>query len=277
LLPFVAAGKSNHDRFLEMVGELTRDSRERVDATAAESATLKNDRQGFRSFVRSILTSLPEQEQNAHRFRLDSLETQYDLSYGAIIEAITSVQSQLKRRPHLPGPGILETSFRATFMDHGNSLTIEPAPVEVNELTADTLAALLDRTFEDATGVGPDRARFLMLMSGVLMGDGSSRFIPMLDFRLSPDPFHCDVVEALVRAADVVPGAIVESGLSYHYYGFRLMKDHELLQFAHKALLMVPFVDARYLGHRLLGGELRLRISGRSRTDPAPRVSRVLV
>src|SRR5690242_13876567 len=117
----------------------------------------KYGRQEFRTFVSSMLAFLPEQERNAHGVRLEALEVLYDLAYGAIIEAITSVQSS--------EPGVLETAFRATFMDHGTDTT-EPLTVSVDELTPNVLVALLDRTLDDANGPRSLQVRFLMLLSG---------------------------------------------------------------------------------------------------------------
>lgn len=266
-LPLVGTAKSNQDRLVDVILGSRRSQSERLGDAPGGPDMRRYGHQEFRSFLTSISEFLPAHEQDAHRARLETLQMMYELSYGPIIEALRSAQSST--------PAVLETAFRATLMGHGTDTT-EPLTVSATELSADLVLGLLDRTLGNAKSAGSAPPSFLMLLSGVQMSDGTLRFIPMLDFRLSSAPFHCDVVEALVRAADAAPGAIVESGQSYHYYGFRLMTREGLLQFAHKALLMVPFVDARYLGHRLMGGELRLRISGRTSAAAPPRVCRIL-
>lgn len=96
--------------------------------------------------------------------------------------------------------------------------------------------------------------------------------IPMMDFRCEPSDRSLEFVVKAMRKLGQRKGIVLESGRSYHYYGFELLDEEEWRDFMHRSLLLTPFVDPRYIGHRLLAGTARLRITA-SRGKPAvPRV-----
>src|SRR5207237_220139 len=98
------------------------------------------------------------------------------------------------------------------------------------------------------------------------------KHIPMMDFRCEPSVRGQQIVLSSMKRLGQRAGLVLESGQSYHYYGFDLMDECEWRDFMYRALLLTPFVDARYVGHRLLAGRARLRISA-TRSKPAvPRV-----
>ena len=70
-------------------------------------------------------------------------------------------------------------------------------------------------------------------------------------------------------------GVVLRSGKSYHYIGFDLLDEAGVLDFISRSLLLLPLVDGRYLGHRLLEAELALRVSGCER-KPVPTVVEIL-
>jgi hypothetical protein len=126
-----------------------------------------------------------------------------------------------------------------------------------------------------------DLVRFLLLRSACLMNDGSTMHIPMLDFSISVNEKSLDIVSSAVEALlSSIPdlsnsrGFILNSGQSYHFFGLRLITQQQLEHFLHRALLLVPLVDARYIGHSVLDGELCLRVSERPGRNDEPIILR---
>ncbi len=91
--------------------------------------------------------------------------------------------------------------------------------------------------------------------------DQAVRHIPMMDFRLTPSDRSLALVTNAMRMLGQADGVILESGQSYHYYGFHLLEEAEWLDFMYRSLLLTPFSDPRYIGHRLLAGTARLRVT----------------
>lgn len=58
-----------------------------------------------------------------------------------------------------------------------------------------------------------------------------------------------------------VPGVMLESGRSYHFYGFKILAHEDWVRFMANCLLFAPLSDVRYIGHRLLEGACDLRIT----------------
>lgn len=102
--------------------------------------------------------------------------------------------------------------------------------------------------------------------------DGSLWHIPMLDFRCAPNPMNLERTEKALRQLGETRGAILESGRSYHYYGFELKSPKEWIEFMSRSLLLAPFVDARYIAHRLIEGTSVLRITSSERKPRVPSV-----
>jgi hypothetical protein len=96
----------------------------------------------------------------------------------------------------------------------------------------------------------------LMIRSQV--GD---RFIPMVDLSLPSEiEDGADVVRRLFSQLGV-PGYLLRSGRSYHFYGERLLDQSENYRFLGTALLLAPLVDQRWIAHQLIEGQGALRIS----------------
>ena len=276
LLPFLPPTRSNMVKFLEEFSASfqTVDARIRTDDG---SGIALGGRETFARFAHVISSSLSKVDQSIYGAQLRALEAHYDLSYGSLVECMCSAADCV---PHDGNSESLKVSLeklcRDSLMDHTQKDSGAAIEVGLHDLRKGAVQVIVQEMFSQASQSDRAAAPFVMLMSGTVMNDGTYRFIPMLDFRLSISNFNCDLVEALIRAADCAPGAIVESGRSYHYYGFRLMSLPEVQAFAHLSLLMTPFVDSRYLGHRLLGGEFSLRISGRGQQGAEPKVRRIV-
>src|SRR5205807_10366897 len=89
----------------------------------------------------------------------------------------------------------------------------------------------------------------LAICSRCQLVDGSWGHIPMMDFHCSPTAHRLEFVRtALVRMGQH-NGVILESGRSYHYYGFEVLNEAAWERFLRSCLLLMPFTDARYIAH----------------------------
>lgn len=104
------------------------------------------------------------------------------------------------------------------------------------------------------------REKAFVLCSQIETHDDHIMHIPMLDF-------ECDVSgENLSKIIEFVneikeAGVILESGRSYHYYGFNLLDEKRWIKFMARSLLFTGFIDSRHIGHRILSSEARLRLA----------------
>lgn len=103
------------------------------------------------------------------------------------------------------------------------------------------------------------RNKALVLCSLAITKQDEMLHFPMLDFECIVSVTNQSRVEDFVRI--IGNGLILESGRSYHYYGFNLLTHSEWIKFMARALLFTGFTDCRHIGHRILSGEARLRIA----------------
>ncbi|MDS0133607.1 MULTISPECIES: hypothetical protein [unclassified Amycolatopsis] len=115
----------------------------------------------------------------------------------------------------------------------------------------------------------------LMVSSKVLTVEDEYKHVPMLDFRLKSTHSNHSVVSNVVRRLGL-PGVVLDSGRSYHFYGASLITDTELTQFLAKALLFTPLVDYRWIAHQLLEGACALRVSPGGAEQITPRVIEIV-
>jgi hypothetical protein len=106
-----------------------------------------------------------------------------------------------------------------------------------------------------------EKTAIVAIVSEVRMIDGSTRHIPMLDFTTKshkPGAFR-----TVTRVSEELglPGLLVSSGRSFHFYGQRALTQSELTRFLASALLFTPIVDSRWIAHQLLAGVCALRLS----------------
>jgi hypothetical protein len=113
--------------------------------------------------------------------------------------------------------------------------------------------------------------RALGINSRCNLRDGSVRHIPMIDFKLTPS---CDSLKSITQDLKRIGqnlkeigleqigqrGVILETGASYHFYGFDLLKKKHWIKFMGSCLLFSSS-DSRWIGHSLLLGNAVLRIS----------------
>lgn len=271
---------SNYERFRSCMARYLEKyglDRTVVDRDTDATSEGTNNRDRYIEWLRLLSENLPQQFRQAHRMRLEQLNLLHRMAYGGVFDDIqiaTELAKALAQEEVFEDH--LTDCLRNDLIRHLDASVLDDATeyVPLDELTKARIDKLLDQTFADDDS--DDKTHFLVLRSGCQMEDGQVMHIPMLDFRIDATTNNTTVVSASLRAAGAGPGVILNSGRSYHYYGFSLLSEQELLDFAHTCLLLIPFVDARYLGHCLLDREFRIRVSGRSRHGRVPEVVRFL-
>jgi hypothetical protein len=145
------------------------------------------------------------------------------------------------------------------------ALLHEPNPTTVS-------AALSARSIiEGAVEVLSKQAKgedSVAVCSRVRLASGADAHIPMLDFRCPVSDSNSAAILQLLKQLGQVAGLLVASGRSYHYYGISLYDEPQWLEFMAKALLLRPITDDRFIAHRLIDGQCRLRIYSPSRPVP---------
>lgn len=175
---------------------------------------------------------------------------------------------------YAPAPGIQERlgDFECKppaeivnhFLHHDNS-TNEHWQVSANDVTIETIS----QRIADLPG-----NLALGLESRCMFKNSSVRYIPMMDFQLGRSAGHLELLKHfLQRLTD--KGIIVDSGASYHFYGFDFLDHAQWIRFMGKCLL-VPWSDARWIGHSLIAGGGDLRISPSELKPKLPVVCEVL-
>jgi len=173
-----------------------------------------------------------------------------------------------------PAPGVQErlgefegkppAEIVSHFLHHDNS-TNEHWQVSASDVTFENIS-------QKIAGLPYNLA--LGLESRCMLKDASVRYIPMMDFQLSRSADHLELLKHfLQRLTD--KGIIVDSGASYHFYGFGFLDHKQWVSFMGKCLL-VPWSDARWIGHSLIAGSGDLRISASELKPELPVVCEVL-
>jgi hypothetical protein len=192
--------------------------------------------------------------------------------------ALARMNPQLKSLSftiYSPTPGVHERLAEATnrsaadivsdFLHHDNSSNKE-WQVLVSELTNELLNDKI---------AGLPRKLALGLESKCIFQDGSGRYIPMMDFQPTPSAENLELLKEFFKAIGC-EGVIVDSGASYHFYGFDFLDYAEWLRFMGKCLL-VPWPDPRWIGHSVIAGTGVLRISATERKQKVPSVCEILL
>ncbi len=100
----------------------------------------------------------------------------------------------------------------------------------------------------------------LLVCSRLRLAPGEACYLPMLDFTCPCVGENAGAIRKMVALAGAPEGVVVRSGHSYHYYGTSLLSQEGWVRFLALSLLFAPVTDSRYVAHRLLGGECRLKI-----------------
>jgi hypothetical protein len=107
----------------------------------------------------------------------------------------------------------------------------------------------------------PDR--ILAMCSKVQLKNGATKHIPMIDFRCPVGAHSLQLVAEMAKRLDAGRGFIVETDLSYHFYGAALLTESEWSQFLGRALQFSPIVDRAWIAHQLIDLCCTLRIAPR--------------
>ena len=137
----------------------------------------------------------------------------------------------------------------------------EKIRVSVGELSAERLRGI-------ATDAG--ETRVITLSSKVALNDSETPgHLQMLDFRIRPSEENERLAAGIMRRVGA-EGILLNSGNSYHFYGYTLMRSEaELSAFLGRVSLFAPFIDQRWVAHQMIEGACALRISkGKSFADP---------
>lgn len=131
------------------------------------------------------------------------------------------------------------------------------------------------------TQLGDDKEiAFDSLVRVAADGEPLERHIPLVDFKSSDGDEVQAVVERLRAENGGASAALYSSGRAFHLYLGVLLPREEWLRFMGRTLLLnLPgqpeMIDARWVGHRLMGGYAALRWSARSsRSNSSPELVR---
>jgi hypothetical protein len=126
-------------------------------------------------------------------------------------------------------------------------------------------AARLETMCADAQQSG----QMLAVTSAIRMPDGVIQHVPMMDFHLAySSPANALLIKLVSRWE--IPGALLRSGKSYHFYGRTLLDQTGLARFLGRALLYTPIVDRAWIAHQLIEQSCALRISARPEYGGTP-------
>lgn len=103
--------------------------------------------------------------------------------------------------------------------------------------------------------------------SKILMIDGSTRHIPLLDFKVTSQSGHDELVMDCIRSLGL-SGYILDSGKSYHFIGEKLISESELIDILAKFVFLDPISDKAWAAHQILERSASLRISARNGHAP---------
>jgi len=134
----------------------------------------------------------------------------------------------------------------------------ELVPVRREEATEEYFRELADQ----ASG-----GQMLVVTSRVRTDAGAAH-IPMLDFKVPSCERNTSVVDLIAHR--VGGGFLLDSGSSYHFYGDRLLSDHQLREWLLHAQLLSRCVDTRWVTHQLIEGRAALRIGAGGSSGAVP-------
>lgn len=111
--------------------------------------------------------------------------------------------------------------------------------------------------------------RVVAFRSLVVLECGQKMHIPMLDLATEYSKKNYKIVRSAIEALDM-PGAVLSSGKSFHFYGRTLMTPKEYRVFLGKALLLAPITDCAWIAHQMIEGVSALRVNKKSVTHGRP-------
>jgi hypothetical protein len=164
------------------------------------------------------------------------------------------------------GQGVIDERFIESALAHDAAPDEKEITLPSGQITAGRISELISKL---PGGYG------LAACSRIMLTSNRAAHIPMLDFRCPCSEENAKAIEKMLTLAGCHEGILVESGRSYHFYGTSLLSEARWVEFMGRALLFAPIVDSRFIGHRLVDGQCRLKVR-----DPkngfTPRIAHVL-
>lgn len=105
------------------------------------------------------------------------------------------------------------------------------------------------------------------LNSKVILRDGASLHIPLLDFKIASQRRSDGLVKECVEALGL-RGFLMDSGKSYHFIGLDLVGESEMLNLLAKFILLHPISDKAWAAHQILERSASLRITKKNTKEP---------
>lgn len=190
----------------------------------------------------------------AFRFRT------YRTKPSMIDESVRLTGAQSTTRQKQSWLGIQEKLFPMDRLEEAVNLALRHEAADETE-THLSQGDVRHGVFRDLLPPGRPADLVLAMSSRCMANDGSERFLPMLDFQCQPDAYFLAALQFGLKKIAPGGGALVDSGRSFHFYGFRDMTKSQWREFMYRALLLAPLTDARYVAHRLIDGYAALRIT----------------
>jgi hypothetical protein len=145
----------------------------------------------------------------------------------------------------------------------------EPDPRTRLRMAIDINGSSFPELLKRETSVIP-REDVFAIASKCSLIDGTEAHLPMMDFRIKPNPHSLEVLATAMKSISPIGGAVLQSKNSYHFYGVELLDAHDWSKFLGKSLLLQGLTDDRYVGHRLRERFCVLRISRGPFQDDLP-------
>lgn len=140
---------------------------------------------------------------------------------------------------------------------------VQSETVRAKEVTPESLQRRIDELEDN---------EFLAITSQVLTRKGKSMHLPLLDLSVPHSARNTELARHMLALLGI-PGVLVQTSHSYHFYGTALQPDNEYLRaFLGSALLFAPITDQRWIAHQLLDGLAVLALVGRSQPRRVPTV-----
>lgn len=158
--------------------------------------------------------------------------------------------------------GAIPERFVDAALAHDSARTEQKFVLQNHEVTVERMRSVIDEL---------PNSRGLVVSSRLRLLKEEVAHLPMADFRCPYAEGNSKAIRKMLCDIGQPEGILVQSGRSYHFYGFSLLSPAEWITFMGKILLFAPVTDPRYVAHRLVDGECRLKIVS-SKNEPPPTI-----
>lgn len=92
--------------------------------------------------------------------------------------------------------------------------------------------------------------------------------IPFIDFHCESNMDNVKLVEDVITDLNIGPGYILNSGKSFHFIGYKLLKQEDFCSYLGKLLLYSPIIDKSWIAHQLIEQYCALRVTDKNGVLP---------